>query len=243
MKISIAQINPIVGDFEYNLNLIKKFWLSADKKSDIYPSRMKKMARRTTVEDRKPILNRCEPEIRQCNNARASFLMGIILFPELCVCGYNPQDLALRAEFIEDCENSVKSLVEYSKNLESAAIIGSISRKEGKIYNSAFLIYQGQILHSHNKIALPNYGVFDDKRIFSAGDEIKAFEFNGQKVAIVICEDMWEDELYKDLKSEDIYPSRMKKMARRTIALERKPILNSGYPKICLLYTSDAADE
>lgn len=159
MRISIAQINPIIGNFWYNLNLIKKSWKKLDNYTDI------------------------------------------ISFPELSVCGYNPQDLALRKDFIKRCSDSIDKLVEFSKEMDSCAIIGTIREENSKIYNSAYVIYKGKIIHLHDKVALPNYGVFDDKRLFSSGSELSCFILNKQKIAIFICEDMWDEELSKKLKS------------------------------------------
>jgi NAD+ synthase len=118
----------------------------------------------------------------------------IIVFPELSICGYNPQDLALRDGFIDLCEKSLFNLVELSQNFASAILVGSISKEKNLRYNSAYLIQHGQILFQHNKLSLPNYGIFDEKRLFQKGDKFQSIKFLEKNLLIGICEDFWDEE-------------------------------------------------
>ena len=127
----------------------------------------------------------------------------IIIFPELVVPGYNPRDLALRPCFVEECEKIITQLTEYSKNINCAAVLGTIRHRDRKTYNSAIVIHLGKIIHVHDKIMLPNYGVFDEKRLFAPGDEIGIFSLAGYRIALIICEDMWSSATCKRLISQE----------------------------------------
>lgn len=117
----------------------------------------------------------------------------IIVFPELTVCGYDPKDLVLRKSFRSASAASIDKLRTYSLQRKSAAIIGALREDTEAVCNSAFVLHNGDILHIYDKLALPNYSVFDEKRLFTAGDAITSFSFCGQTVVVMICEDIWID--------------------------------------------------
>lgn len=123
----------------------------------------------------------------------ADKLADIVVFPELAISGYNPCDLILRKSFVEESQNILMELVEESKNISTSIIIGSVISENDKIFNSAFMIHNGKILHRHDKISLPNYGVFDEKRLFSRGHCTSFIEFKGKKILLLICEDIWQN--------------------------------------------------
>ena len=127
----------------------------------------------------------------------------IIVFPELCVCGYPPEDLLLRPRFLQDNFEAVK---DFAKNCsQGVVIVGFAQHENGKRYNSLAVIEKGQIQHIYHKNILPNYSVFDEKRYFEKGSEPLLIETKNIKIALTICEDIWEfdhlDKLKADLKN------------------------------------------
>ena len=123
----------------------------------------------------------------------------IIIFPELALCGYSPEDLLLRKDFSQAIENSINTIKD---NIESNEylVLGApnYSKNMEKIWNSAYVFNNKEILHIYNKQFLPNYGVFDEKRYFSKGNQNFVTDINGNKICILVCEDLWNFEnLYK----------------------------------------------
>lgn len=119
----------------------------------------------------------------------------IVLFPELALCGYPPEDLLLKNHFID---NNLKAISSLAKKISGiTAVIGFVDADaQGKIYNAAAVIENGMITSVYHKIELPNYGVFDEKRYFSLGDFQSCnglITLEGRKVGVCICEDIWID--------------------------------------------------
>ena len=123
----------------------------------------------------------------------------IIIFPELALCGYSPEDLLLRKDFSHAIENSINSIKENIENNEYLVLgAPNYSKNMEKIWNSAYVFNNKKILHIYNKQFLPNYGVFDEKRYFSKGNQNFVTDINGNKICILVCEDLWNFEnLYK----------------------------------------------
>jgi NAD+ synthase (glutamine-hydrolysing) len=127
----------------------------------------------------------------------------IILFPELSTCGYPPRDFLEFDDFIRKSYASVEALTQMANGI--AIVVGSPSRNpkpEGKdLFNSAFVLYDGKIQHVQHKTLLPTYDIFDEYRYFEPADEWNIFEFKGKKIALTVCEDIWnvgnENPLYK----------------------------------------------
>ncbi len=117
----------------------------------------------------------------------------LVVFAELAVCGYPPRDFLEFTEFIELCEGSVKQIAEACKGI--ACIVGTPTRNpriEGKdLFNSACFIEEGKITAIVNKALLPTYDVFDEYRYFEPSREFSCIEFQGKKIALTICEDLW----------------------------------------------------
>ena len=117
-----------------------------------------------------------------------------VLFPELATCGYPPQDLVTRPDFVSSVEKMNQRIAE---DLESgpALILGSLrTSPEGSsrdVYNSALILDQGRLQGFHDKILLPTYDVFDEARTFEPGGEASVHSIRGKKVGIAICEDLW----------------------------------------------------
>ena len=147
LRLALAQINPIVGDFKYNADRILA----------------------------------C---IRQAEEAG----VHLILFPELALCGYPPEDLLLRPSFVAESQRQLLMLA--SQVQEIIAVVGFADGRGG-VYNAAAVIRRGRVLGVHHKIWLPNYGVFDEKRYFQTGRRPLLVDVNGFKIGINICEDIW----------------------------------------------------
>jgi len=110
-------------------------------------------------------------------------------FPELSVSGYPPEDLLLKQHFLADCQDCLNEIAAHSKDM--AALVGFPEHCDGKTYNSAALMADGNILGVYRKIELPNYGVFDEKRYFHPGDSPLIFQLGEVRFAVTICEDIW----------------------------------------------------
>lgn len=113
-----------------------------------------------------------------------------IVFPELAITGYPPEDLLLRQSFIHKNIEALGKLVSFTRDREEIVIVGFVDMKDD-IYNSAAIIQNGKMLGIYHKILLPNYGVFDEKRYFMAGKKPMIIDVNEIKVGISICEDIW----------------------------------------------------
>ncbi len=115
----------------------------------------------------------------------------IIATPELSLIGYQPEDLILYPEFRAQAIAQAKKLA--AQTSDAGLIFGTVWEEKGQIYNAAIFACNGKIRHIHYKTVLPNYGVFDEKRLFSAGDSLQVFEYGNSRLAMMICEDIWHD--------------------------------------------------
>ena len=122
--------------------------------------------------------------------ARDQLNADIIVFPELTVTGYPAEDLLLRADFIAAANNAVYQLIDRVAGI--ALVVGFPEQDGDELYNSAVVLHQGAVLACYRKQALPNYGVFDEQRYFTAGKQPCVFEFNGTFIGLTICEDVWK---------------------------------------------------
>ena len=152
MKIALCQINPTVGSFDYNRDLILKNYVES--------------------------INR---------NA------DIVVFPELVITGYPPQDLLWEDGFIHQNLHILDTIAAQST---IPIILGFVKKENGNLYNSAAVCYDGKIQSITDKILLPTYDVFDEDRYFTKGREPKVVSVNisGKRVniGIQICEDLWD---------------------------------------------------
>ncbi len=117
----------------------------------------------------------------------------LVLFSELCICGYPPRDFLEFNDFIRKCYESIDIIKEHTSGI--GVLIGSPAhnpRKEGKdLLNAAFLLHDKEIRAEIHKTLLPNYDIFDEYRYFEPASEWKCIEFKGKKLAVTICEDIW----------------------------------------------------
>jgi NAD+ synthase (glutamine-hydrolysing) len=120
----------------------------------------------------------------------------LIVFSELCVPGYPPLDLLDRIDFINRCNQTVKEIAEKCTGI--TAIVGSPtinSCPEGKkLFNSALVLSEGEIIFAANKALLPTYDIFDEYRYFEPEKKFSIFPFKGLRLAITICEDLWDEQ-------------------------------------------------
>ena len=155
MKISLAQFNYHIGNFERNRDLI----LDAIRKA------------RTQGSD-------------------------LVVFSELCIPGYPPLDLLDRLDFIEKCNTTLAEIAKECKGI--AAIVGCPTinpNPEGKkLYNSALVLQDGEVIFSTNKALLPTYDIFDEYRYFEPEKRFRTFVFKGVRIALAICEDLWDEQ-------------------------------------------------
>lgn len=121
------------------------------------------------------------------DNARAH-VADIVTFPELAVCGYPPEDLLFKPQFIQANLQALQQIVKSSKDI--AVIVGFVDA-DGDIYNTAAVISDGKLIGAYHKIYLPNYGVFDENRYFRVGNECPVYVINGINIGVNICEDIW----------------------------------------------------
>ncbi len=163
MKIGLAQLNYMIGDFNGNFEKMKL-------------------------------------AIEKAINENADLLV----FSELCVCGYPPRDFLEFHHFIQECETVINKLAAVAGN-KLAIVVGAPSKnpnKKGKdLYNSAYFIEEGEVKYIAHKTLLPTYDVFDEYRYFEPNHTFDIVEYKGEKIAISICEDIWdtgeENPLYK----------------------------------------------
>ncbi|MBK9391714.1 MAG: NAD+ synthase [Bacteroidetes bacterium] len=178
MKISIAQLNYHIGNFEYNKSLI------------------------------------CNA-IKQAKGENAE----LVIFSELCISGYPPLDLLDRYDFIEKCGITVNEIAKECIGI--SAIVGSPvinKNQEGKkLFNSALVLSEGRIVFAANKALLPTYDIFDEYQYFEPEKSFKVFSLNGKRLAITICEDLWDEQPFdnKFEKSRLYTISPMEELARQ----------------------------
>ena len=158
LTFTLAQLNPIVGDVDYNSDKIIKTWKEAE--------------------------------------------TDLVVFPELFLSGYPPEDLILKPSFLNTIEDAVSKFVKASEKLNPAALIPCPWRDGGKTFNVVHLIENGQIIATIKKHHLPNYGVFDEARTFTPGPMPNSIPFRGVKLGVMICEDLWFPDVAAHLKKQ-----------------------------------------
>ncbi len=156
--ITLAQLNPTVGDIAGNIQKIK----------DVY-------AQHKTQAD-------------------------LIVYTEMIVTGYPTDDLVLKPFFIDRVMQGVERLAAHIDGQGAGLLISAPWRSGGKVYNAALLLHDGKIIAQRFKHHLPNYGVFDEVRVFAAGDLPLPVDFKGARLGVMTCEDMWFPDVAAHLK-------------------------------------------
>src|ERR1700728_5378436 len=117
----------------------------------------------------------------------------IVAFSELFIAGYPPEDLVLKPAFQAACRTAVEALETERADGGPAVLIGTPWVEEGRLYNAYALLDGGRIETIRYKVNLPNYGVFDEKRVFATGPVPGPVNFRGVRLGLPICEDTWTD--------------------------------------------------
>ena len=132
-------------------------------------------------------------------NSRNIENADLIVFSELFLSGYPPEDLVLRHSFLDEIDTYLKMLVEETKKPGPAILVGLPVRDKNQIFNSVVLIDNGKIISLQHKCHLPNYDVFDEERIFNKGNLPGPINFRGLKIGVAICEDIWHEDVVECL--------------------------------------------
>ena len=123
--------------------------------------------------------------------ARDEYGADVVLFPELALSGYPPEDLLLRPSFLADCEAALQRIATATQGI--VAVVGWPQAAGAVVYNAASVLRDGGIAHTYRKRELPNYAVFDERRYFDVDPDRDTcvFEVAGVSIGLVICEDLW----------------------------------------------------
>jgi NAD+ synthase (glutamine-hydrolysing) len=114
---------------------------------------------------------------------------SLVVFPELSLTGYPPEDLLLKTGFLDAAASALEELAAQTRDI--VAVVGFPERADD-VYNSAAVLADGEVAAVYRKMYLPNYGVFDEQRYFQSGPEAAIFELNGVPIGLSVCEDIWE---------------------------------------------------
>ena len=159
MKIALAQLNYLIGDFEGN-----------------------------------------KKKILDAVSGAAGEKAALVIFSELSICGYPPLDLLEREDFINDCNRSLREIAE-GIDPGIGVLIGAPEfnpEKQGKmLFNSAFFLLGGRVAQVFRKSLLPTYDIFDEYRYFEPNRTFHLLEFNGRRIAVTICEDLWDEQPFE----------------------------------------------
>ena len=127
--------------------------------------------------------------VRHCETARDECGADAVIFPELALSGYPPEDLLLRGDFLAQCDLHLAELNAAVRGID--VIVGHPLLEDGKVFNALSVLRDGEVRARYRKRHLPNYTVFDEKRYFHAGREAAVIDIAGVRVGLTICEDIW----------------------------------------------------
>lgn len=135
------------------------------------------------------VMGNAEKVLHAAQQAIDKFKADCVIFPEMTLSGYPPEDLVFRSDFLHQCQIALKKIQQAA--LPTVLIVGYPVQINQYIYNQAAVIQQGEIIAIYNKQELPNYTVFDEKRYFHPGTAPCVFILKGIKIGLLICEDLW----------------------------------------------------
>ncbi|MCB1383688.1 MAG: NAD+ synthase, partial [Notoacmeibacter sp.] len=149
---------------------------------------------RIAVAQFNPIVGDISGNIRLAQEAREDARRhgaDLVLFPELFIAGYPPEDLVLKPAFVEACEKAMREFAATTGDGGPGVIIGLPLKRETGLHNSVVLIDGGEVKAERHKVDLPNYGEFDEKRVFQPGPMPGPVNFRGVRLGLPVCEDIW----------------------------------------------------
>ena len=161
----------------------------------------------------------------------------LVVFPELVLSGYPPEDLVLKPDFQQACREACEALAEETADGGPAMLVGLPWPEDGRLYNAVALLDGGGVAAVRHKVLLPNYGVFDEKRVFDAGEMPGPVSFRDVRIGVPICEDIWQPSVVECLEENGaellLAPNgspfeTTKDDVRLNIAVER--VVESGLP-------------
>ncbi len=136
---------------------------------------------------------------RKARDEAAAQGADLMVLPELFLCGYPPEDLVLKPAFVAACRATIETLAKATDDNGPAMLIGLPWAEDGRVYNSVALLDGGRIDTVRHKVDLPNYGVFDEKRVFAAGPEPGPVNIRAVRLGVPICEDIWSPDVCETL--------------------------------------------
>ncbi|MGU3576458.1 NAD+ synthase [Brucellaceae bacterium C25G] len=151
---------------------------------------------RIAVAQLNPVMGDIVGNLAKARAARAEAASAgadLVLFTEMFISGYSPEDLVLRPSFVTTCEQAICELAQDTSDQGPGVVIGTPLFRDGKLYNSVVVLDDGSVIAERFKIDLPNYAEFDEKRVFSSGELLGPVNFRGIRIGIPICEDIWGD--------------------------------------------------
>ncbi len=152
----------------------------------------------TALAQLNPTVGAVEANLEKARTARAAAAQAgadLVVYPELFLSGYPPEDLVLRPSFVARCRAAAEAFAAETADGGPGVLIGTPWAEAGKVYNAVVLADGGRLDAVRFKYDLPNYGVFDEKRVFAAGPAPGPVVFRGVRLGVPICEDIWTDEV------------------------------------------------
>jgi len=163
-------------------------------------------------------------KIRAARKRAAESGADIVVYPEMTLLGYPPEDLVLKPSAVAECEAWARLLASETADGGPAIVFGTPWLRYERLHNSAVVADAGRILGMHHKVRLPTYGVFDERRVFHEGPEPEPIDVRGLRIGAPVCEDLWVPGVASTLKKRGarILLSPNGSPWRRAVSLERK---------------------